>query len=96
MTTTEQLTRLSAARTAYYENADYLTTGSTAKAAAFVAACTQLVGLLAKSGSLGGTAGEQFSFDIQAIREEGMAAKKFLSTARGATSKIMHERFCRE
>ena len=95
MTTAANLTYLQTAFAAFQDNADFRSTGSTTKANAFIAAGLQLLAF-PESGSLGGTAGEQFKFNKQAVQFAVESATKWLSTQQGRTSRIMHERFCRE
>jgi len=71
---------LAAAQAAYLVNADYAETASASKAAAFASACRALLLLLPSAATQGD---RSTTFNMQAIREEMLAARQFIQEADG-------------
>jgi len=76
---------LDSATQAYLDNADWRTTSSSAKAYAFIAACTKLMVLLPQSGTSAGR--WNLIFKIDEIRKEREMAEKF--TDASSTGKVV-------
>ena len=71
----------------YESNADFDETASATKAKAFVTVCRKLLVKLARGVQTGGAGGERVEMDPRLIREEMLAAKKWLlSTDAGASA----------